>query len=540
MANNKDRRSQEKVLSSRTKQHLSDLMAQKNVLSDETYQYIQGYLIYLRKSRQDDPNETVEEVLAKHERQLQELAMRELGGYIPEENIYREIVSGGESIDERIEIKRVLSRLEDDGVRGVLVIDPQRLSRGSLTDCDKLITSFQFTDTLVVTPMMTYDMKKKMERRFFQDELMRGRDYLDYVKETLWRGRTAAAKRGCFASSIPPYGFSRIKVGKDWTLEPNEDADTVRMIFDWYVRDGLSLGEIARRLNELGIPTANNKTWHRNLIGYMIRNPHYAGRVRFNHRKKTPMIENGTRVVRNLIQPDDVVMVTEGKHTGIVDIDIFEAAQKRVKQNPSAKKDFDLQNVLAGLLRCEKCGKTVTRVSKGGRERFQCRTAGCCKSASYDTVVEGVLTTLERVELPELQVRLANGDGSAVAIQKRRIDKLVKQLAEYRDQEDKQYELLETGKYTQDVFDRRNHALREKMMACEREIHTARQSMPTNINYAERIVALQDAINALKDSDVSIEQKNRVLRAIIDHIEYSSTDRGFGETDIRLKVHLRL
>ena len=44
-------------------------------------------LIYLRKSQADNPNESVEEVLEKHEYQLQEYAMQELGYTIPEENI---------------------------------------------------------------------------------------------------------------------------------------------------------------------------------------------------------------------------------------------------------------------------------------------------------------------------------------------------------------------------------------------------------------------------------------------------------------------
>ena len=35
------------------------------------------WLIYLRKSRQDDPAQTVEEVLSKHETMLQEYAERE-------------------------------------------------------------------------------------------------------------------------------------------------------------------------------------------------------------------------------------------------------------------------------------------------------------------------------------------------------------------------------------------------------------------------------------------------------------------------------
>ena len=51
------------------------------------------YIMYLRKSRADDPNETVEEVLAKHERILQNYAIMNYKSKIPEENIYREVVS---------------------------------------------------------------------------------------------------------------------------------------------------------------------------------------------------------------------------------------------------------------------------------------------------------------------------------------------------------------------------------------------------------------------------------------------------------------
>ena len=51
-------------------------------------------LAYLRKSQSDDPLLTVEEVLAKHETILDEWAQRTLGGVVPEENKFREVVSG--------------------------------------------------------------------------------------------------------------------------------------------------------------------------------------------------------------------------------------------------------------------------------------------------------------------------------------------------------------------------------------------------------------------------------------------------------------
>lgn len=154
------------------------------------------YLIYLRKSRQDNPDESVEEVLAKHELILQEYAQRELGHTIPSDCIYREVVSG-ESIEDRIEIKKVLLRMENADVIGVLVVDPQRLSRGDLEDCGRLINALKWTNTLVLTPMMTYDMSNKMERRFFQDELLRGRDYWNIRKkfygEEEWHPQNAGA-----------------------------------------------------------------------------------------------------------------------------------------------------------------------------------------------------------------------------------------------------------------------------------------------------------------------------------------------------------
>ena len=240
---------------------------------DYSPQLAEIWIIYLRKSRQDDPNQTVEEVLAKHEVMLQEYAEREIGRRIPEENIYREVVSG-ESIDEREEIKKVLARLEDPAVKGVLVVEPSRLSRGDLSDCARIIDSFRFTHTLIATPMMTYNLEKKMERKFFQDELLRGNDYLEYTKEILFRGRVAAAKRGCYTSATPPYGFNRIKIGKDWTLEPNENADAVRLAFDWYVNEDLSLGALARRLDEYGYPPPAGKKWARETLREMLKNIH--------------------------------------------------------------------------------------------------------------------------------------------------------------------------------------------------------------------------------------------------------------------------
>ena len=71
-------------------------------------------IIYLRKSRNEE-KEDLQVVLARHEKMLQDYAIRNFGERIPEENIFREVVSG-ETIDDRIEIKKVFNKLVRDKI----------------------------------------------------------------------------------------------------------------------------------------------------------------------------------------------------------------------------------------------------------------------------------------------------------------------------------------------------------------------------------------------------------------------------------------
>ena len=484
------------------------------------------YIIYLRKSRQDDPRETVEEVLAKHETMLQEYAVREFGHKIPEENIYREVVSG-ESIEDREEIKKVLARIEDPNIRGVLVIEPSRLSRGDLEDCGRLISDFRYTRTQVVTPYMTYDLENKMERKFFQDELLRGRDYLEYTKEILLRGRIASVKRGCYIGTRPPYGYKKIKVGKDHTLEiVEEEAAVVRLIFDMYTKEGLTRGIIANRLTAMGIAPPSGDRWNKDTVRFITRNRHYIGLVVFNRVKATTIIENGEKVVKRLAQPEEDVLTAKGLHPAIIDTETWEAAQKLIARHPRVKHEHPLKNPLSTMLVCGKCGKAMKKhCYSHAADRYECRTnPRCYKSVAVPKIEEAVLEALELAELPALKLKVKNDDGNAVKIQQKLLEKLEKQLVEFEEQEDKQFELLETGRYTQDIFDRRHSALRAKIEECQSQIYQTKSTMPKAVDYTERVQALEDAIAVLKDPKATPEEQNRILKAIVERIEYTGVE----------------
>lgn len=504
------------------------------------------YLMYLRKSRADNPDESVEQVLSKHERLLQDYFERELGHRIPEDCIYREIVSGGENLEERIEISKVLSRIESAEVLGVACADAQRLSRGSLTDCDVLIDRFRFTHTLVVTPTMTFNLENKMERRFFQDELMRGRDYLEYVKEVLWRGRCQSAMQGRYCAPFAPYGYDRVKIGKEWTLEPNDDADIVRMVFDLYVKDDFTPFQIANKLNELGIKPKKSEKWAKTSIMCMLRNLHYDGKVMFCKRRTTIVFEHGEKRKRRLDQSDEDRIIVEGKHKAIIDHNIFELAQEKINRRkeefaPKLKKNAELKNYFAGILYCQRCGRSLRRFKHHGVEYYTCVTRKCSKLVECARLDNVFVNAMLKVELPNLEAKCKNGDGQSLSIQKSLVARLEKQMADYRTQEETQYELLETRKYTQELFDKRNTALRAKIDECQKQLTEAKRSLPNAVNFDDKIVSLKEAIKAFTDDEIAPITKNRLLKAIVKDVKYyTAQGQPKGQNEFSLEITLNL
>ena len=116
-------------------------------------------LIYLRKSRADDPLFSVEEVLQKHETILDEWCEKFLSGKIPPENRYKEVVSG-ESIEDRVEFQELLRQIESPKIKAVLIVEIQRLGRPDLEEIGRITKIFRYTRTMVITPQKTYDLQE--------------------------------------------------------------------------------------------------------------------------------------------------------------------------------------------------------------------------------------------------------------------------------------------------------------------------------------------------------------------------------------------
>lgn len=488
---------------------------------------------YGRKSRTDDPLLSVEEVLEKHDKIIEEYAEKYLGGPIPEENKFREVCSG-ESIDSRPEMLRMLKAIENPGIKAIAVVEVQRLSRGDLEDAGRLIKILRYTNTYVITPMKIYDLRDEYDRDAFERELKRGNEYLEYFKKIQARGKLASVKEGNYVGSVAPYGFDRIEKtdGKKTyhtLIERKDQADVVRMVFNWYCNDDIGVTMICRRLESLGI---KNKTggnyWRPYQIFSMLENVHYIGCVRWNWRKTIKIIENQEiKKLRPKAKVDEY-LIFEGKHDGIISEEQFNKAKEIKGKRHRTKQDLTLKNPFSGLVYC-KCGAKMkyNTYRKNGIEyappKLLCHNQVHCKSGSvvFDEVYRDVCAAL-RDCIQDFQLRINNNQDDSFKLHKDLVVRLEKKLKDLEAKEIKQWEDQYNPEVAMppEIFKKLNQKLLTEKEEVQKALAKAKDSMPKQIDYREEMLKFEDAIDALEDPEVDAKAKNQFLKNIIDKIEY--------------------
>lgn len=489
---------------------------------DEVYEY-------LRKSRSDDPALSVEEVLEKHERILNDFAERNLGGIVPEKNTFREIASS-ETIDGRPEMLRLLQGIESPRIKAVLVVEVQRLSRGDLEDAGRLIKLLRYTNTKVITPQKTYDLNDEYDRDIFERELKRGNEYLEYFKKIQARGRLASVQDGNFVGSIPPYGYDKIfvTVGKKKcpTLAENkEQADVVRMIFDMYVNQDMGRNRICARLEELHIKPPKGKYWSPAALKDMLQNVHYIGKVKWNWRKTVTVVEN-QEVIKTRPKSGNY-LIFDGKHSGIISEELFAAAQEKQGRNHRAKPTTKIRNPLASILYC-RCGRAMslrTYRNKDGSEksapRLLCDDQVHCNSGSvtYDEMIDRICEIMQN-NIDNFQVQLKTDNTDSINLHATLIKNLEKRMKDLEDKELNQWEKYSEDGMPKDIFDKLNAKVLAEKAETQQALQKARESMPDPVDYQRKIVRFSDALSTLKNPDVPDEIKNRYLKGVFDRITY--------------------
>ena len=510
-------------------------------------------LIYLRKSRTDDPTLTVEEVLAKHEQMLDEWADKTIAGRVPEENRYREIVSG-ETIDSRPQIQELLRRIESPRVKAILIVEPQRLSRGDLEDIGRLVKLLRYSNTLVLTLKYSYDLRDERDRDDFERELKRGNEFLEYTKRIMNNGRVLSVENGNYIGNKPPYGYQKIQIKegrrKCYTLEPvPEQARIVKMIFELYA-EGNGVHRIAKQLNDLGVQTIGEKNWRAATITHMLKNEHYRGMVYWNKRKSVRSIEDGEVVTSRPVSTD--YLIFPGKHEAIIDQDLWDKVQEIKGRIAPISGRGKHVNPFAGLLYCS-CGFAMMRRTymRNGEERTpprllcsnqsECGTASCMESEMLDAVRRALENAIH-----DFEVKIEDKVSDTVERHRQIVEQLETRYAELEKREIAQWD-----KYTQEgmpkhIFEQLNSKVLAEKEEVQQALCTAKGAAPKPIDYQVKRQTFQSALDALMDPEIPAKEKNLLLKECIERIEYkrerkkSGNPRWGDPEPIELEFHLKV
>jgi site-specific DNA recombinase len=113
------------------------------------------------------------------------------------------------------------------------------------------------------------------------------------IAERSRRGKRHRAQQGSISvMSGAPYGYRYVKksdTSAAYYEVMESEAEVVRVVFDAYTQQGLSMGAIARLLNQREVPTrTQHSQWNRSTVWKMLHNPAYQGRAYYGKTELRP------------------------------------------------------------------------------------------------------------------------------------------------------------------------------------------------------------------------------------------------------------
>lgn len=499
------------------------------------------YCAYLRKSRADLEAEArgEEDTYARHERILLELARRH-GIMITK--IYREKPITGERISARPEMLQLLEDVENERWNGVLVVEVERLARGDTMDQGIVAQAFKYSNTLIVTPMRVYDPSNPDDEEYFEFGLFMSRREFKTITRRLQSGRAASVKEGKYVGNKPPYGYSRVKYphGKGYTLEPHpEQAPIVKLIFSLYTdpEKRMGTGRLAKHLNDdLKIPSATGGRWTVATLNGILRNPVYAGYVRWGSRPQIKRRDGKSRPRK----PIDQWIMVKGLHTPLVDEETYRKAQEIMKEHshppaPAGK----ISNPLASLIRCDMCGGSMVLRPYSGKSTpptIICPTQGCRNVSSYFHLLEErLLQALQewlksyKAQWEEKRPKARRSDEAKLKAHEDMLKTLNKKLDELSAQKNELHDLLEKRIYTTEVFLERSQILAQRIeetkdaiAKADQELEIERKRIAAKVQTIPKVEYVLEVYHETDDP----AQKNALLKSVLEYATYRKEKGG--------------
>ena len=407
----------------------------------------------------------------------------------------------------------------------------ERLARGNTIDQGIIAQAFQLTNTLIITPNKTYDTNNEYDNEFLEFGLFMSRREYKAISRRIQTGRIQSCKEGNYVGSITPYGYDKekLKGEKGYKLIPNNEAANVKLIFELFL-DGLGTSSLSYKLNELKIKSKTGKQWTPAMVRNILINKVYIGILTWGKRANVKKLDNS--VISKSRPINNNCIESKGKHEPIIDELTFYRTQELLKANSSKKvhKDKSLQNPLAGIIVCKKCGTNmIRRPIKNIPDTLLCKNHYCDNVSSYIYLVEKRLLDSLRNILNKYYHYLENYEEEHIKQKKdynSQIKRLEQEIEKLKKQHIKTCELLETGVYSLELFKDRSSSIKEQIDGINKQKEELIK-LNENNKIDKIIQAIPKIENCLKIYDtLTTEEKNKLLKTIINKAYYLKNKAG--------------
>jgi site-specific DNA recombinase len=372
------------------------------------------------------------------------------------------------------------------------------------------------------------------------------------ILERSRRGKRHRARQGeVSVLSGAPFGYRFIRKtdhSAAYYEIDEEQARVVRQIFELYSVQGLSIGAIARLMNEQAVPTCKRRgRWERSTVWGMLRNPAYKGEACFGKTTIAPR----QRITRPIRMRGGVATRNSASHERaredwitiavppIVTEETFALAQERLRANKiHAPRRTVTPSVVQGLVSCTKCGyalyRTSTRSSARKIHYYRCLgsdgyrhlSGPVCNNRPVrqdlldDVVWTEIVRLLEDPRLIQNEIERRLMAAREADPTRRRDEALRRDLVRIRKAIDRLLTAYQEGLLPIEELRERMPELRRREQASNAELQAIADQSVTRAAYLRLAETLNTFLTRLRSSAgaLDVSERQRIMRLLVKEV----------------------
>lgn len=283
-------------------------------------------------------------------------------------------------------------------IEKVIVYRIDRISR-SIVDFSEFINTIEKYGCSFVSSTEKFDTASPMGRAMLYIIVVFAQLERETIAERVKDNYYERLKKGGIGGGSAPFGFNIKRENINGNMfsiyTPNENIETVKMIFDEYSKSYTTLADVQRMLNEKNILTTKGKPWDNAKLSSILKSPVYVKSDIFiynYYREKGAVIisdieefdgkrgcilagkrESNTRKYSDVSNHTLAVAY----HNGVIPSDTFLICQNKLSKNVQIKNTFKGKySWLTGLVKCGYCGYSMSirfgKTKEGNTAYFTC------------------------------------------------------------------------------------------------------------------------------------------------------------------------